>query len=349
MNDQNHTTENTDLLSVNEWQQLRRHWLVVCTTKELKRQPIARTVLGVPLVIFRDGSSVHAVLDRCSHRNAPLSAGRIHDGCIQCPYHGWRFNGKGHCVQRPGILDTPPQETAIESFPTTSCNNFIWVCLSQNPDEPPASRPWFAKQGFGNFTWIDCIDASFGDALENLLDATHTPFVHSGLVRSESSQQLFSAIVRVKNGIVEAEYIDEGKQAGWISKLFERNRSSSFGRFIPPCIAELEYTSKSGTEFVLNSYFTPESPDRLRVYSTIFLRRTWTPLLLKRLIITPFFKRVLAQDQQILKLQQDNIRRFGKPDYSFWDGDLLRGWIDTWLQTGHLPEFESDTRIDFRL
>lgn len=185
--------------------------------------------------------------------------------------------------------------------------------------------------------------------MENLLDGTHTPFVHSGLVRSQGKSQVFSVIVRVRDNMAEAEYLNEGKQAGWISRLFERNRSSSFGRFIPPCLAELEYTSTRGTEFVLNSYFTPIDSNQLQVHSAIYLRRSLIPMFLKRMLVTPFFRRVLRQDQHILRLQQQNIRRHDGPHFQSWEGDLLRGWIDTWLRTGELPQSDQEYRLDLNL
>lgn len=328
---------------------LRRHWLMVCLDSDIRATPLARTVLGYPLVLFRDGRTVVALSDRCPHRNAPLSAGRVIDGCIQCPYHGWRYSADGRCTFRPGVADAVPRETAVESFATVVQDGAVWVYLGDRPTTPPPHRPWYDDSAFEYFRWSDTVEASFADALENLLDGTHTPFVHSGLVRSPSEPQLFTAIVRVQGGIAEAEYIGEGRQAGWISRLFERDRRTSFGRFIPPCVAELEYTSTGGTEFILNSHFTPECDNRLRVHSTIFLRRSTIPLFVKRWLITPFFRRVLRQDQGILKLQQDNIRRHHGRAFQSWEGDLLRGWIDTWLRTGQLPDSGMERRVELKL
>lgn len=338
--------------TVPAWPELRvlqHHWFVVCAFSDLAGGPLARTLLGHPLVIFRDGEKVVALSDRCPHRNAPLSAGRIIDGCVQCPYHGWRFGASGHCTFRPGLTEANPPQASVEAYATLVQDGAVWICLDPTAESRPPRRPWYQDSSFQFFRWSDSIDASFADALENLLDGTHTPFVHSGLVRSQGKPQLFSAVVRVREAMAEAQYLNEGTQAGLISRLFERNRTSSFGRFIPPCIAELEYTSTRGTEFVLNSHFTPESTGRIRVHSTIFIRRSMIPQFVKRILITPFFRRVLQQDRFILKLQQENIRRHGGAAYQYWEGDLLRGWIDTWLRTGRLPESEQEHRVEMFL
>jgi phenylpropionate dioxygenase-like ring-hydroxylating dioxygenase large terminal subunit len=239
--------------------------------------------------------------------------------------------------------------------PLVSCRSieqhgFVWVCLHQEPlSDAPVCRSWNTDPDFDSFLWESQVEASLPDALENLLDGTHTPFVHAGLIRSEARRQIFSATVRLRDGLVEAEYHDEQKQNGLISQLFERDRTASFGRFIPPCVAELEYRSKQGTEFVLNSHFTPIDDRRLMVHSKIYLRRSRLPFWIKRLALTPFLKRVMHQDQDILKLQQKNIDRFGEAAFQSWEGDLMRGWIDTWLRSGRLPDSVPERTIRFEL
>ena len=94
---------------------LDRHWYVGCLSQELRRRPLARTVLDLPLVLFRDRHGAPAaLLDRCPHRNVPLSAGRCLDGEIECGYHGWRFATAGTEATR-----VAPRSTT-ESRPGTS-------------------------------------------------------------------------------------------------------------------------------------------------------------------------------------------------------------------------------------
>ena len=79
------------------------HWYVACLSADLSRKgdrPVKRTILGSPLVLFRDAEGrAAALVDRCPHRNAPLSFGRIRpdDRTLECGYHGWRFDGAGRC------------------------------------------------------------------------------------------------------------------------------------------------------------------------------------------------------------------------------------------------------------
>lgn len=269
---------------------------------------------------------------------------------IQCPYHGWQFDQNGSCVKRPGCSEPAEIDCSTPAFQACERNGLIWVQLDKSPtEETPPQANWHQDDRFASFHWSNTLQSEFIDGIENLLDATHTPFVHAGLIRTESNPQTFRATVRIREGKAEAEYCDEGKQSGWISKIFESNRGSSFGRFIPPCIAELEYRSKEHTEFVLNSHFTPTEDGKLSVISTFFVRKTLIPSFLKRALLTPFFARVLTQDARILQQQQENVKRFGGPSYVYWEGDLLRGLIEAWFRNGQFPQNFNDTSIELRL
>ena len=87
------------------------HWFIVCDGAELPTRPIARTLQDVPLVLFRDETGrASALLDRCPHRNVPLSAGRMTDGLLECGYHGWRFDGTGACRLVPALATEPDRK-----------------------------------------------------------------------------------------------------------------------------------------------------------------------------------------------------------------------------------------------
>ena len=79
-------------------------WFVVAECTDVGRHPVAVRVLGRPYVLWRDADGrARGGPDRCPHREAPLSAGFVHEGCLVCPYHGWTFDGDGTCVSIPSI------------------------------------------------------------------------------------------------------------------------------------------------------------------------------------------------------------------------------------------------------
>ena len=79
--------------------------------------PYAFDLLGKRLVLWQDGDQqLRCFEDKCPHRLAPLSEGRIHsDGTLMCSYHGWRFQGDGACVDIPQSLNAKANATACAS------------------------------------------------------------------------------------------------------------------------------------------------------------------------------------------------------------------------------------------
>ena len=98
-------------------------WYVACASSELAdRKPLASTIYDTPLVLFRDSAGTAcALLDRCPHRNVPLSIGKMRDGQIMCVYHGWRFDGAGSCRAVPGLVgEADAASRCATAFPSVS-------------------------------------------------------------------------------------------------------------------------------------------------------------------------------------------------------------------------------------
>ena len=75
---------------------IKKAWYVAATAAELSDKPLARTLLGEKVVLFRtvEGKAV-ALEDRCCYRMAPLSLGDVEPGGIRCRYHGLKFDAGG--------------------------------------------------------------------------------------------------------------------------------------------------------------------------------------------------------------------------------------------------------------
>lgn len=119
-------------------------WQVIALSSEIDQQrPLARHQLADEYVLFRNqDNKVCALEDRCVHRRAPLSLGRITDqGTIQCPYHGWTYEGEhGLCVQIPNLSDsekTPSYQT--RSFNTREEHGLVYLWQGESPPENSSS------------------------------------------------------------------------------------------------------------------------------------------------------------------------------------------------------------------
>jgi len=141
----------------------------------------ARTILDVPLIFFRgtDGD-VKALKDRCPHRFAPLSRGRLADGMLTCGYHGLAFDGSGACVANPHGPIT--RSMKVDAYPVVERYEAIWVWLG-NPDmADPGAIP--------DLTFIDDTPelariagymhaaANYELMSDNILDLSHVDYLH---------------------------------------------------------------------------------------------------------------------------------------------------------------------------
>lgn len=121
---------------------LAKAWHIAAFSRELgTRFPLARTLLDTPLVLFRDaGDQVVALEDRCPHRNVALSLGALEMGTVRCGYHGWRFDGRGQCVEAPTQLARAPLPTAcVRRFEARERDGFVWVLLEPEGPLPIAA------------------------------------------------------------------------------------------------------------------------------------------------------------------------------------------------------------------
>src|SRR5262245_51574193 len=98
---------------------LRRGWFPVGRVEQLD-SPQRANLLGEPLVVFRDGAGHAAVTGRrCVHRGGDLSLGRVVDGSIECPYHGWRYGTDGVCNAIPSLQGSSkiPPNARVPAYP----------------------------------------------------------------------------------------------------------------------------------------------------------------------------------------------------------------------------------------
>ena len=78
-------------------------WYVAAESTTLTDAPLGVTMLGQDFVVFRDkGGKAHCLSDTCIHRGGSLCRGKVIEGTVQCPYHGWRFDSSGACVAMVG-------------------------------------------------------------------------------------------------------------------------------------------------------------------------------------------------------------------------------------------------------
>lgn len=154
-------------------------WYVGTASVRLGTSPLAVTIHGEQIVLFRDGDdAAFAIHDRCPHRGVALSLGRVEDGTLACPYHGWRFNGRGGCQHIPSLRpDQRIKDVSVRSYPVVEQDGHVWIWMgSGEPKRGPDPIEDFAA-----FAWLQgAIDMDCEAILpiENNLDVCHAAFTH---------------------------------------------------------------------------------------------------------------------------------------------------------------------------
>lgn len=299
-------------------------WYVACASSELREKPLARTILDVPLVLFRAPGPA-ALLDRCAHRNIPLSEGRCVDGRLECRYHGWQYGESGRCLKIPGLPGEADREPrAVPRFAAREQDGFVWVYST--PDVEPGEAP-FALPPLEDETEVRRtvdVEAPLQPTLENALDVPHTAVLHKGLFRgSRAPVRIKVRVARTPEG-VQAEYVGEPRPSGWAAKLLSPAGGEvvHFDRFIRPSIAQVEYRLGTSTRFQVYSICAPVSEFRTRIHAVVRFRTPLPGWLLKPLL-SPIATRIFEQDRSILKSQAEALRRWKGEHYASTPIDVL--------------------------
>lgn len=156
-------------------------WTPLVIAKALGRKPLKVVVAGEAVVLFRamDGKP-GALIDRCPHRGVALSLGRVcDDGCIECPFHGWRFNTSGANCHVPLNPDAKRHLLGATALPVRQFGELIWIYTAALAEPPPPSVPEGLVGGCLARTYVTRIwHCHWTRAMENMLDSPHLPFVH---------------------------------------------------------------------------------------------------------------------------------------------------------------------------
>jgi phenylpropionate dioxygenase-like ring-hydroxylating dioxygenase large terminal subunit len=157
-------------------------WTPVERSRRLRRRPLALTVAGERIVLFRDGKGqAAALIDRCPHRGVALSLGQVdQEGRIECPFHGWRFAGDGRCLHVPLNPKARCEQLSATALPVREIGGLIWIYTAPGAQAPcePVLDESLGSSGFVRFVLIQHWKAHWTRAMENMLDMPHLPFVH---------------------------------------------------------------------------------------------------------------------------------------------------------------------------
>lgn len=292
-------------------------WYVVALSSQLQPNTVlGRTVLGEWLAVFRgDDAKAVALRDRCMHRNSRLSRGKVCEGRLQCPYHGWVYDKTGKVVVVPAegqdfkVLDA----RRAKQYDTKEQDGYVYVRLAENPSEEfePFQMPYYGKPGWETVRVINRFRNNVTNCAENFIDIPHTASVHPGVFRTPRQQQLEMTVHR-QNGSVFVEYRNETTNLGWFARFLNRcgGEIRHTDSFHMPNVTSVEYDMAPRRRLFITSQCVPESGDSTLVYTDVtFNYGIWNKI--ARLFIRWTAQYIIRQDVEALGIQWDAIKKYG--------------------------------------
>ncbi len=167
----------------------KNNWYVAGESDELVKKPRRVKMLGQHFVMFRDKAGQAACLsDVCVHRGGSLGhLSKLVDDCVECPYHGWRYDASGQCTLIPAAGPGMPisKKARVDSYPTVERYGLIWVFLGDAPESERPPLPEYPEYDDrvtwrvirGRFFWR----ANYARVVENGIDPAHAAFIHANV------------------------------------------------------------------------------------------------------------------------------------------------------------------------
>ena len=162
---------------------MENQWYAVMLAREVpQKRPVAARRLGQNMVFFRDlTGSVACIADRCCHRGASLGCGRLVEGTLECPFHGFRFDKHGKVTLIPALGRGAAigEQFKVKSYPVREKRGFIFLWWGeQRPVLPEIDFFEDIGDDFVTSTICQHSPVHYSRAVENQLDVAHLPFVH---------------------------------------------------------------------------------------------------------------------------------------------------------------------------
>ena len=324
-------------------------WQIACRAQAADRKPIRVIVNGRRIVVFRASARASAgaggfaaLEDRCAHRNAPLSLGRVCAGRLVCPYHGWEYDRDGRVTRVPALspAESPnsinsesPSPITVERFHTLEQDGFVWVA---GGDCPPANAPprfaGMGEPGWTCFTMQTRFRATVEACLENFLDCPHAAFVHRHWFRTATGEPVRVDVRTLEDGAV-AEFFAEPRKRSLVWWLLapRRGQMRHTDRFIAPATSRVDYEFPSGLRYVITSFCTERTAHETEVFTVIAFRWGWLGPLV-RLYFEPLSRYIIQQDVKMLAAQHETITAFGTAHFVSTRADVLGRHIVAWRQ-----------------
>ena len=170
----------------------RRYWIPALLAEELPVPdcpPVRVQLMGERLVAFRDSDGRLGLIDEfCAHRGVSLWFGRNEEGGLRCPYHGWKYDVAGRCLDLPSEAEATGmrQRIRLKSYPCREQGGVVWTYMgpAELAPEPPQLE-WTLVPDQRRFISKRLQECNYLQAMEGGIDSSHVSFLHSGALKRD--------------------------------------------------------------------------------------------------------------------------------------------------------------------
>jgi phenylpropionate dioxygenase-like ring-hydroxylating dioxygenase large terminal subunit len=170
----------------------RSYWIPALLAEELPENecpPVRVKLLSERLLAFRDSQGRYGLIDEfCAHRGVSLWFGRNEENGLRCPYHGWKYDVTGQCVEVP----SEPTESGyckrikLKSYPLVERGGVLWTYMGAGEQQPPLPEFEFALVApEQRFVAKRIQESNWLQALEGGIDSSHVSWLHRGDLNSD--------------------------------------------------------------------------------------------------------------------------------------------------------------------
>lgn len=144
-------------------------------------EPVRIELLSEKLIAFRDTEGRLGLMDElCAHRRTSLWFARNEENGLRCPYHGWKYDVTGQCVEVPSEDADYCKNIRLKAYSLVEKGGILWAFMG-NPEKKPPLPEWefinvkparrFTTKRFQACNWLQ--------AMEGGIDSSHVSFLHS--------------------------------------------------------------------------------------------------------------------------------------------------------------------------
>jgi phenylpropionate dioxygenase-like ring-hydroxylating dioxygenase large terminal subunit len=305
---------------------IKDQWYAVLDSKQLKlKKPIGVTRLGEKLVLWRsEDGKVNCIFDKCCHRGAALSLGKIIHDKIECPFHGFQYDSTGKVTFIPANgNNVVPERFKVNYFRVEEKYDIIWLWYGEDKEVLP-QIPFFKElnEGFSYGGFSEVWPVHYTRAIENQLDVVHLPFVHSNSIGKGNKTLVNGPVVKWKDNLMTFyvnNTVDDGK-----SKPLKPEEIKNYEKLF-----SLQFQMPNTWQNIISkdvrifAIFAPIDDNNTQIYIRFYQRFMKVPVLKDFInnMSSILNKYILHQDRRVVLTQIPNKSQL-KMDEKLIQGDL---------------------------